>query len=363
MSAQVKQELDGTDFQCYELQPLSGGYANWVFRGQLTNPLPDGTHQVLIKHGEAYVSSNRSFALPTSRCVIESECLVSLRSLSPSKNEWCTFRTPNLYHFNATTNTQIQEYLPNAIDLKNYVWKYYQTNTPLAKEEQCVGIGQTMGRWLRTFHEWAASPEQVKLRSLAVENKALQRLKHSTYYVYLINLIDKFPALLENSRDDFEQVKAMSEDELKDDSALQVVHGDFWTGNVLLPDQEIDQPAHIPMFVVDWEVVSLGVRARDIGQMLAEMYMHKLFKGINAGGWLMEGFLSGYGGLDRDLAFRVIIHIGCHLIVIGGTVDDWGGSAEDVERVVDHGRDLILGAWRKDDHLFTNGLWGQMLNK
>jgi hypothetical protein len=99
------------------------------------------------------------------------------------------------------------------------------------------------------------------------------------------------------------------------------------------------------MFIVDWEVVSLGIRARDVGQMLAEFYMMKLFKGMDAGAWFIEGFLAGYGELDEKTASRVSIHIGCHLIVIGGSVDGWG-SPEDVERVVAFGRDMILKAWR-----------------
>ena len=140
---------------------------------------------------------------------------------------------------------------------------------------------------------------------------------------------------------------------------LFINHLSLPLSSILLPDQKIDEPAHIPMFVVDWEVVSLGVRARDIGQMLAEMYMHKLFKGIDAGEWLMEGFLSGYGGLDPDVAFRVLIHIGCHLVVIGGTVDGWG-SAEDIERVVGCGRDMIVRGWKKDETLLEAGVFGLM---
>lgn len=124
--------------------------------------------------------------------------------------------------------------------------------------------------------------------------------------------------------------------------------------SVLLPDKEIAGRDQIPVFVVDWEVVSLGKRERDIGQMIAELYMLKLFKDIDAGTWLIEGYLSGYGHLDISEAFRIAIHIGCHLVVIGGTVPGWG-SSEGVARVVGFGRDMIVKGWEQNMAWFLGG--------
>ncbi|KAK0710694.1 kinase-like domain-containing protein [Lasiosphaeris hirsuta] len=352
ISSQVKDELRGTSFECDEVAVLTGGNANFVFRGHLAKPLPSGAEHVLIKHGEGYVSSNPSFKLPTSRCVIESESLRALGNLAPAENKWCRVRTPELYQFNDKTNTQIQEYLPDAIDLKNYVPKHYEPNTPPSKKAECLGAGEGLGRWLKDFHDWAVEPEQTGLREGAAANAALQKLKHATYYQYLLQFVDKFPAILSDSRPLFEQVKAMADAELGDDTKLQTVHGDFWTGNVLLPDKPISPSAVTPMFVVDWEVVSLGVRVRDVAQMMAELYMHKVFKEIDAGAWLMEGFVAGYGGLTPEQAFRAAIHIGCHLVVIGGSVQGWG-SPEAVERVVALGRDMIVKGWQKDREWFA----------
>jgi hypothetical protein len=107
------------------------------------------------------------------------------------------------------------------------------------------------------------------------------------------------------------------------------------------------------MFIVDWEVSSLGIRARDLGQMMAELYMLKLFKNIDAGVWLIEGYLEGYGSVDLDTAFRVAIHVGTHLVVIGGSVAGWG-SREDIDRVVGYGRDMIVHGWKKDRVWFQN---------
>ncbi|KAK0649976.1 kinase-like domain-containing protein [Cercophora newfieldiana] len=359
IGTKVKEELNGTDFECRELLPLSGGNANYVFRGRLTTPLEGGVDEVLVKHGEAYLSRDNSFSLPTSRCVIESKALSVLGSLSPSdpSNEWCSVKTPTMYRFDPETNTQVQEYLADGIDLKNYALKYFEPHTSPTKKAQCLGLGRGLGQWLKQFHEWAG--QSSELRSNAAENKLLQRLKHSTYYDYLIQMIDKFPKVLSQAQGVFEAVKTMSEKELEDDSVLQAVHGDFWTGNVLLPDKVIDAPVKTPVFVVDWEVTSLGVRVRDVGQMIAELYMLQLFKKIDAGEWLIEGYLGGYGKFSTDEAFRIAIHVGCHLIVIGGTVPDWG-SDEDVERVVAFGRDMIVNGWERNKAWFDDGVLGLM---
>jgi hypothetical protein len=101
------------------------------------------------------------------------------------------------------------------------------------------------------------------------------------------------------------------------------------------------------VFIIDWEVASLGIRARDIGQMIAELYMLKLFKNIDAGTWLIEGYIDGYGAVDLHTAFRVAIHVGTHLIVIGGSVAGWG-TAEEIERVMGFGKEMIVKAWQRD---------------
>jgi hypothetical protein len=69
ISTLVLQELSQTTYECSSLTPLSGGTANFVYRGILARPLQDGTKTIIIKHGEDYVASNRDFKLSTDRCV------------------------------------------------------------------------------------------------------------------------------------------------------------------------------------------------------------------------------------------------------------------------------------------------------
>jgi len=77
LSAQILQELSQTRYACSSLTPLSGGTANFVFRGILTQPfslpqedgIPTTTESVVVKHTTAFASVNRDFPLHVSRCV------------------------------------------------------------------------------------------------------------------------------------------------------------------------------------------------------------------------------------------------------------------------------------------------------
>jgi len=65
----VLADLNSTPYACSSLTALSGGNANFIFRGSLKQKLPDGTPEVVIKHGEPYVAMSKNFEIPTSRCV------------------------------------------------------------------------------------------------------------------------------------------------------------------------------------------------------------------------------------------------------------------------------------------------------
>lgn len=103
----------------------------------------------------------------------------------------------------------------------------------------------------------------------------------------------------------------------------------------------------LEMFIIDWELSHLSSIAFDIGQMLAELYELKLFKDIDAGTWLMESFMLGYGKIDDELAFDIAIHMGVHLIVWGSRVEGWG-TKEQIERVVEVGRNWVVAGWARD---------------
>ena len=62
---QIAQQLSQTPFACSSLSRLSGGNANFVYRG---NP-SSSPGSIIIKHSKDYAASNPNFKLDAQRCV------------------------------------------------------------------------------------------------------------------------------------------------------------------------------------------------------------------------------------------------------------------------------------------------------
>lgn len=158
----------------------------------------------------------------------------SLRLLDPFPqftSPACIVRSPRLLHFDPASNTQIQEYLPDAVSLKDYARKHFdKPSSPEATKSHSLLIGRSLGQWLRAFHDWSAQPAQSKVRELFATNKALQNLKKMINYDRLLYMVSKYPSFLMECKDIFQQVADMATAELQDETKLHTIHGDFWTG-------------------------------------------------------------------------------------------------------------------------------------
>lgn len=117
--------------------------------------------------------------------------------------------------------------------------------------------------------------------------------------------------------------------------------------SILLPDKCLEPSRQTQLFVIDWELCQLWKPHLDLGQMIAELYELTLYKDIQAGLWLIEGFVSGYGLVNDSFAFRTVLHVGTHLVGFGSGVAGCG-APEQCEKVAKVGRDIILRAWEKD---------------
>ncbi|KAF6814381.1 phosphotransferase enzyme family protein [Colletotrichum sojae] len=117
---QVESHLANTPYPFDSARVLTGGTANFVFHAHLVQPLPDGTQEVAIKHGESFVRQGPGFKLSTSCCRVEQLCLRHLEELAPHAESKLSVRTPRLFYFNEETNTQVQEYQPSPLSLKLY---------------------------------------------------------------------------------------------------------------------------------------------------------------------------------------------------------------------------------------------------
>lgn len=69
IAAKVLEDLKGGPYACTSLIRLSGGTANFTYRGTLTSPLPDKASTIIIKHAEPYIAINASWNLDVIRSV------------------------------------------------------------------------------------------------------------------------------------------------------------------------------------------------------------------------------------------------------------------------------------------------------
>ncbi|KAF4333841.1 cytoplasmic trna 2-thiolation 2 [Fusarium beomiforme] len=359
--SKVEQVLKETPFAISNLRKLSGGTANFMYHATLEKPSTEEKYQhgVVIKQGEGYVALHPAFKLATSRCAIEYESLVHLAELPQTETSACKISTPETYYFNRDTNTQVQEYLPEALSLKDYALKYYAAPTSPTLNGQCDQLGHGLGSWLRSFHGWSQEPKQAALREVFAGNKEMQGLKNMINYRQLLQMIDRHPEILSDARDVLQDVSDLATRELADESALYPIHGDFWTGNILLPDTPLAEGTQTSIRVIDWEMVQIGVRPMDLGQVIAELWLLKLYKDIAAGEWLIRAFTDGYDAVDDDFAYRTVIHVGVHLICFGSQTPGWGGVGQQKD-VVRTGKEIIVKAWGRDRGYFDEHVLGSL---
>jgi hypothetical protein len=67
--SQTQESLRGSVYACTLLVKLSGGNANFLYRGTLAQSLPDGSTTVIIKHSAPFMATHPAFKLPSERSV------------------------------------------------------------------------------------------------------------------------------------------------------------------------------------------------------------------------------------------------------------------------------------------------------
>ncbi|KAH6681391.1 kinase-like domain-containing protein [Halenospora varia] len=329
--AHILRELSKTPYACDSLIQLTNGTTNFVFRGTLTQPLhlhlPNGleeetataieaTNTVIVKHSTEFAAVNKALPIDVSRCVVEESMLNALGSFH---NTLTTVKVPHLYLFNKETNTQVLEDIPGVVDMKTILMS--PTANDVLSHSLASSIGRTLGSWLRSYHSWASSPSQAALRTEIGDNEPMRKLKYHISYDTFINVLEQFPDVLGDYKKTLEDVKGIATKEFEktpsDEEGEEwgIIHGDFWTGNILLPEniQQLEE-GDTRLFVVDWEFAQFGHRSYDIGQMIGDLYERKHFKNVDGALWAIDAFIDAYGALSEEMAFRTAIHTGVQLI-------------------------------------------------
>lgn len=117
--------------------------------------------------------------------------------------------------------------------------------------------------------------------------------------------------------------------------------------SVLLPDALLSPSTPAAIFITDHELSHLSTPIFDLAQMCAELHMLTYFKSIPAGREILTAFIEGYGLIEEDKRWRILIYIGCHLICWGSRTAGWG-TVEQVEGCVELGRDLVVNGWERN---------------
>ena len=94
-----------------------------------------------------------------------------------------------------------------------------------------------------------------------------------------------------------------------------------------------------------------GHRAVDIGGMLADLYERYHFSGVTASLDVIKGFVKGYGPVKQEMAFRVAIHAGVHMICWYYRRNRNSPLPFPLHKVLAAlrlGRDLVLHGWAQD---------------
>lgn len=306
----------------------------------------------------------------------------------PSPDGRLRISSTKLLHYDLPTHTQVLADFPSSLDLKSYLTAH-GSSVPTA---QANHLGRSLGIWLHAFHAWAnpSSPSaaQTAARAAMRQNAAMGDLKHVVNFGRLGPAIALFPVELAGCAGLFADVEATMRAEMDGygQGGGEPIHGDFWCGNILLADLPLPPPESAAetlgegcvgdIVVIDWELAHFSTRAADVAQLLAELFLLSHFRGLRCAADVMAAFLEGYGweggegGRDREMAFRVAVAMGTHLVVFApqtrGWDEEWdargveGGDEKGAKmrECVTFGRDVICHSWGqgRDAGWFSGGV-------
>ncbi|KAI1066296.1 hypothetical protein LB506_008538 [Fusarium annulatum] len=319
------QQLENTTFACSSLIRLSGGSANYVYRGILIHAMPARDNawdmeSVIVKYSLGYVPGNAGFKLDLSSCSVENTVLEYLNQSSLLTME-VKIPVPYFLDLNAHIGIAVQQDFHHSTDIASIIRSTEPSG--LWMKSQAFSTSQEVGNWLRHFHEWASEPQQADFRSKVGCNEPMQRLKHKVTYGTFIEILKNFPGILGKNIRALEMVKERAELELHDLTSGRdgldrgMIHGDCWMGNVILtkyPPAPIGRDAARDIIFIDWEMCQFGYRAYDLGHMIGDLYEAHHFHGSNIALTMIRGFIDGYGEIGDEMAFRTAIHTGVQLL-------------------------------------------------
>jgi hypothetical protein len=303
--------------------------------------------------------------------------LTTLTSRPGTRSGPFLIRTPKLLF--SLPHTVLIEDLPSSLTVKAYLSQHGPSITPATAHT----LGCALGSWLREYHAWLNGEHTKDLREKLAGNTAMVDAREGLYIGSYKMSIERFPEI-ETWPDEgeFIEIERAVKGMVRDSERREGIHGDFWTGNMILEDKPLPLPisnntdvdaaaAAAPkdqdpaeIFILDFEVSQLGSRAQDLAQCLAELYMVHHFYGASSPLQVMQGVAEAYTanrgkpaddtGMDYETtAFQTAMHFGIHIVVIpwqfGWPMGDEMGSC------LTFGYECVLRGWRRDAEWFRGG--------
>ncbi|KAK3827163.1 MAG: kinase-like domain-containing protein [Linnemannia elongata] len=346
------------------VKKLSGGNANYVYRGTIAEPRADlfgGRSTVVIKHAAGHSASQRQMALYIDRMAFEQTVLGIVADASDIKNnnkeedeniETAIVKVPRVLYWDYENNIVIQEDAGmKSTHLKEFISSHAQPPSPrLAKE-----IGSSLGEFIARLHLYG-----FRHRSELYPNKMANTEALSLSRLILYDRLPKAASKYMEDQPQFDRdvidlASKWGGDRLMNEPET-LAHGDFWPGNFLV-DSATGEGNEITikrMYIVDWEMSRYAPAAMDLGQFIAEAF--SLNKYRHPCEEIMTSFLEAYCKIYGDRLTTTdlktaVIHCGAHLMswtpYTGWFKEDDGHDAKSKEITL-IGAEFIKHAWIED---------------
>ena len=325
----LRQYLNANSISYVDIVALErGGVVNYIWRVTA----PDGGTSI-IKHASYHLRVNKAFLVPLDRMHYEVHALRTIPGLLPGDDtDHLNIQPPVVLHYNAEKHTiqlsdggsrnLAQSYRDPAVDVQ--------------------AIGSRLGVWLANLHAVTSSAAVLPTVKAQFNNLTGKRV-YRTSLNGLAAALAKFghdPALGERMNAKFGAM-------LDTDEAC-LVHGDFWTANVVVADaaSSASSSSSSPgLTVIDWELTRVGNGATDVGQFAAEAWLLDTFAAsrhsggapdVAAGRGLVGAFLKAYLGerrLGDEDKIRVAAQFGTLMVYYPSILSYPDGGRQPAEMV------------------------------
>jgi len=220
IAEKIRSTLAETPWKVEKLDRISGGNANFTYRGHLEQSSGD---TIFIKHAEPFAALNQEYALDASRSEFEWFMLEKLSNKSPTVTRNFEVRTPKTLGSYGTT--KVIEDMPNSVTVKAYLSQY----APSLESDVAKGLGAALGTWLATFHKWLNGDDaEAKTIRDKLRQNPLIKPRANLYIGSYKECMKPLPQVQWPDDEEFTAIEEFVRSMYSNGN--EAIHGDFWTG-------------------------------------------------------------------------------------------------------------------------------------